>query len=128
MTEVNIWEDADAAATVRLAADGNETVPTVIVGTAVMVNPSVGRVMAAIESQSPGALGVDTTMGEAASSPRRSPLDITQWSLISLLLLLSFLAEASGRAALSWGLDGLNVAIYFALKTLRRSRQVRIKE
>ena len=44
--EINIWDDSDAAAFVRSVADGNETVPTVIVGDVPMVNPSVRRVRA----------------------------------------------------------------------------------
>ena len=43
-TEVNIWEDPSAAAAVRAAADGNETVPTVHVGNQWLVNPRPARV------------------------------------------------------------------------------------
>jgi glutaredoxin-like protein len=46
-TDVNIWEDPDAAAIVRGAARGNETVPTVEVGGRFLVNPSAGQVLAA---------------------------------------------------------------------------------
>ena len=42
--EINIWEDPDAAAVVRSVANGNETVPTVVVGDVHMVNPSARRV------------------------------------------------------------------------------------
>jgi len=42
--EINIWEDPDAAAFVRTVANGNETVPTVVVGDVRMVNPSARRV------------------------------------------------------------------------------------
>jgi mycoredoxin len=38
--EINIWEDAEAAAVVRRITGGNETVPTVVVGDRAMVNPS----------------------------------------------------------------------------------------
>jgi hypothetical protein len=44
--EINIWDDPDAAAFVRSVADGNETVPTVVVGDVHMVNPSARRVRA----------------------------------------------------------------------------------
>ena len=40
----NIWENADDAAVVRSIADGDETVPTVIVGPVGMVNPSLGLI------------------------------------------------------------------------------------
>jgi len=42
--EVNIWEDPEAAAFVRSVARGNETVPTVTVGSVSLVNPSAGEV------------------------------------------------------------------------------------
>jgi glutaredoxin len=51
--EINIWDDPDAAAFVRSVADGNETVPTVVVGGAQMVNPSARRVRA-VASESNG--------------------------------------------------------------------------
>ena len=43
-TEVNIWRDPDAAAAVRVAADGNETVPTVHIAGQWLVNPRAARV------------------------------------------------------------------------------------
>jgi mycoredoxin len=49
----NIWEDAEAAATVRSIADGNETVPTLVVGEVGMVNPSVDRVLEVIRAEAP---------------------------------------------------------------------------
>ena len=53
--EINIWDDPDAAAFVRSVADGNETVPTVVVGGVHMVNPSARRVCA-VAAQSGGLL------------------------------------------------------------------------
>ncbi len=44
LREVNIWEDPEAAARVRSVADGNETVPTVSVGEAHLVNPTARQV------------------------------------------------------------------------------------
>ena len=35
----NIWEDLEAAQFVRMVNDGNETVPTVVIGTDVYTNP-----------------------------------------------------------------------------------------
>ncbi|MER6989390.1 glutaredoxin domain-containing protein [Saccharopolyspora hirsuta] len=52
-TEVNIWEDAEAAATVRGIADGNETVPTVVVGEWQAVNPSASSVLDAVGEHAP---------------------------------------------------------------------------
>ena len=41
----NIWEDPKAAEFVRSVNSGNETVPTVVVGTDVYTNPSVSTVL-----------------------------------------------------------------------------------
>ncbi len=46
----NIWEDPAHAAVVRSVANGNETVPTVIVGDLALVNPSADAVVAALAS------------------------------------------------------------------------------
>jgi glutaredoxin-like protein len=48
----NIWEDADAAAFVRSVARGHETVPTVSVGDAALVNPPVERIIDLVQSSS----------------------------------------------------------------------------
>ncbi len=59
--KVNIWADPDAAATVRMLADGNETVPTVVVSGRGMVNPRAADVLDAVCDNSPDLLdGVDT--------------------------------------------------------------------
>lgn len=47
---INIWEDPDAASFVRSVAQGYETVPTVTVGEAAMVNPSVHDISRALEA------------------------------------------------------------------------------
>lgn len=44
-----------AAARVRAITGGDETVPTVMIGTQAMVNPSAGQVVAAIRDAQPGA-------------------------------------------------------------------------
>ena len=50
---VNIWEDEAAASHVRSVANGNETVPTVVVGDVTMVNPSAAAVLDAIRAEAP---------------------------------------------------------------------------
>lgn len=57
--EHNIWDDPDAAAIVRGHADGNETVPTVVVGDVGMVNPSAGALVALLEAEAPHLLPDD---------------------------------------------------------------------
>lgn len=54
--EVNIWDDPSAAEFVRSVAGGNETVPTVTVGSVSMVNPSARQVVALVHSEFPGLL------------------------------------------------------------------------
>jgi hypothetical protein len=54
--EINIWEDPTAAAQLRAITGGDETVPTVVVGTRAMVNPSARQVVAAVRAGQPGVL------------------------------------------------------------------------
>ena len=49
----NIWDDPEAAAFVRSAANGNETVPTVRIGSETLVNPSVRDVAATVARLAP---------------------------------------------------------------------------
>lgn len=49
----NIWEEPGAAEFVRSVANGNETVPTVRVGSVSMVNPGPEQVLAAVASEAP---------------------------------------------------------------------------
>jgi mycoredoxin len=67
--EHDIWDDPSHAAVVRQHADGNETVPTVVVGDVGMVNPSAAELVAhlaqhaphllpdGVEAPQPGAVG-----------------------------------------------------------------------
>lgn len=50
LTWVDIWSDPDAAGSVRAVADGNETVPTVVVGGEAMVNPDPRRIRELVRS------------------------------------------------------------------------------
>ncbi|WP_116051444.1 glutaredoxin domain-containing protein [Amycolatopsis palatopharyngis] len=56
--EINIWEEPGAVDRVREVADGNETVPTVIVGERAMVNPSFAEITDAVREQAPELLDV----------------------------------------------------------------------
>ena len=53
LREVDSWRDPEAAALVRSLADGNETVPTVVIGQQALVNPTVEEVLAAVAAQAP---------------------------------------------------------------------------
>ncbi len=47
--DIDIWDDPAGAAFVRSVANGNETVPTVTVGTTSLVNPTVEEIVALLE-------------------------------------------------------------------------------
>ncbi|MGX7828901.1 glutaredoxin domain-containing protein [Actinokineospora sp. 24-640] len=81
LREINIWDDPRAAARVRSVADGNETVPTVFVGSHAMVNPSMGQVMAAVRDHAPGL---------AASAEPMAP----RWQPVAAALLIAALWAA----------------------------------
>lgn len=49
--EVNIWKDPEGAARVRQITDGDETVPTVTIGTTALVNPSIAQLLAVVQDQ-----------------------------------------------------------------------------
>ena len=49
LEERNIWDDPEAAAFVRSVADGNETVPTVVVDGTALVNPPAAAVIARLD-------------------------------------------------------------------------------
>lgn len=65
LREVNIWNDPRAAARVRTATGGDETVPTVFVGGHALVNPSFRQVKTAVREHAPELLDV------AELAPRR---------------------------------------------------------
>jgi len=74
---VNIWDDPAAAARVRAITGGDETVPTVVVGTRAMVNPSARQVVAAMKAegivQAPVARRATWLARAARVRPRRGP-------------------------------------------------------
>ena len=53
MRRRNIHENPEDAAIVRSIADGNETVPTVIVGPVAMVNPTTELVRSVVAEHAP---------------------------------------------------------------------------
>ncbi|MBV7411293.1 hypothetical protein KRX56_00855 [Dermabacteraceae bacterium TAE3-ERU27] len=57
ITWVNIWRDKDAAEFLRTLNDGNETVPTALVGEQVLVNPAfsdINRTLDLAQQKTPG--------------------------------------------------------------------------
>jgi glutaredoxin-like protein len=116
ITEIDIWADPSAAATVRAAAGGNETVPTVTIGEKAMVNPSAAQVLDAVQQNSPELVTERATHAVAVSRA----LQIAQWLIIIALVVASFALEAHGYGAWSWGLDGIAVAVWLTFRYLRR--------
>jgi glutaredoxin len=57
----DIWADPEAAAVVRAAARGNETVPTVGVGDDFLVNPSLNAVLELVGRVAPELLDAGPT-------------------------------------------------------------------
>jgi mycoredoxin len=57
----NIWEDDEARAFVRSHNRGNETVPTVAVGTHVFPNPNPARLIEFLRAEHPALVTVDAT-------------------------------------------------------------------
>jgi glutaredoxin len=65
----NIWDEPADAAIVRRFADGNETVPTIVVGDVGLVNPSTKQVIALLAQHAPHLLPDD------AGRPRPGLID-----------------------------------------------------
>ena len=53
MNKMNIWEEPEHAEFVRSVANGNETVPTVVVGSTALVNPRLHQVIDALGDEAP---------------------------------------------------------------------------
>lgn len=90
--ETNIWADPDAAARVRTATGGDETVPTVVVGATALVNPSVDQVIAAMQSQDPTyAPTPRTAPTRATGGPRPSATGLI-WTVVVAVVWIALVA------------------------------------
>ncbi len=82
-TEHNIWSSADAAARVRKATGGDETVPTVFVGGRALVNPTVRQVVDAIKADDPEYQPLPASAtGRAGGAGARTPSAGLIWTLV----------------------------------------------
>lgn len=115
--EINIWADPDSAAVVRSVAHGNETVPTVLVGTGddpgttAMVNPSATQVLQAVRMRAPDLLdGIDHQAADRAAHGR-------WWSgaLLALLVAVVWFGLATTHSATTYHLAPLLVAAAWPL-------------
>lgn len=97
--ERNIWSEPGAAARVRAVTGGDETVPTVIVGSLGLVNPSVSDVVSAVRAEFPE--DADALLGSGATGPGPSPWSGPAWTVVAGLL---WLALALWRPTTTWHL------------------------
>lgn len=113
INEVDIWADPLAAATVRSFADGHETVPTVVVGDTCLVNPSASAVVDLIAGRPPNAAG-------GRSGGDWTTTRLAQWVTLGAVIAGSVIAEGLGHAGISWGLDGVALAVFAGFRAARR--------
>ena len=105
--ERDIWADPAAAARVRAATGGDETVPTVVVGSRALVNPSVREVVAAVRTEFPDE--ADRLVGPPAA-PRSAPSAGWAPVLWTGAAALGWIALAVWRPTTTWHLAPLLLA------------------
>lgn len=97
--ERDIWSDPAAAARVRAATGGDETVPTVIVGTRALVNPSVSQVVSAVRAEFPE--NTETLIGDTSTAGPRSVVSGVGWTAA---VALAWVLLAMWRPTTTWHL------------------------
>jgi len=115
--EHDIWADPEAAARVREVTGGDETVPTVLVGSRALVNPSVAGVVAAVRAEFPDE--AEALVGSPATvGTRRLPVGAV-WAvgLAVIWVLLSVL-----QATTTWHLAPVLIAGVWPWMTARDLR------
>lgn len=118
--EHDIWVDPEAAARVREVTGGDETVPTVLVGSRALVNPSVAGVVAAVRAEFPDE--AEALVGSPATAgTRRLPVGAVGavWAvgLAAIWVLLSVL-----QATTTWHLAPVLIAGVWPWMTARDLR------
>lgn len=90
-TEINIWEDSNAAAVVRSHARGNETVPTVLVGgDLALVNPTAAEVLAACELGAGASLPGGPPVRALGLPSSHSPWTAAAWTVAACVIWAGF--------------------------------------
>jgi uncharacterized protein (DUF427 family)/glutaredoxin len=105
--EHDIWSDPAAAARVRAATGGDETVPTVVIGSRALVNPSVREVVAAVRTEFSD--DADRLVG-APAAPRSAPSAVWTAVLWTGAAALGWIALAVWRPTTTWHLAPLLLA------------------
>ena len=119
---VNIWEDRTGAAIVRSLTGGNETVPTVTVGTTSLVNPSVQQVVSAYRltcDEDPPPTGQGTDESSRHLTLRQG----IGFLYVGSIVLASFTAEAMHAPALSLLIDFAGAGVYVLARRLWTRRR-----
>lgn len=106
----NVWEDDDARSDLGRLTGGPLTVPTLRVGSRVLVNPSLAAVREAVASEAPNLLS--TAPPEPAWPPRR----ILQWLVVSVLVVAGVVASVTGHAALGDAADALALVAFLLFR------------
>lgn len=102
--ERNIWTDPAAAARVRAATGGSETVPTVVIGSRALVNPSAALVVEVMRTE----FGEDaeSLISAQARRPRPAWADVAAWTALIVLvwtMLATAVSTAPGSAQVTTG-------------------------
>lgn len=98
---------------VRSVTGGDETVPTVVVDGVGLVNPTASAVLDLLGGTVPSSGRPSDAAGTARGR-------ITVWVVVAAVVASSFVVDGFGLHALSWGLDGVAVAVYAVPRLLRR--------
>ena len=107
--EHDIWSSADAAARVRAATGGDETVPTVFVGDRALVNPSVRQVIAAIKATDPDHRPDSASDSRRKGRADRSPV-LTPGPAWTLVVAVAWSVLVAWRPTTTWHLAPLILA------------------
>ena len=106
--EHDIWSSPDAAARVRQATGGDETVPTVFIGDQALVNPSVRQVVAAVKAVDPDDEPASPPTSGGAGGSRATPFGPgLTWTLV---IAFGWSALAVWRPSTTWHLAPLMLA------------------
>jgi len=102
--EIDIWADRGAAGVVREITGGDETVPTVVVGTQTMVNPGVDEVRAALAAVAPQVqlAAPRSTVGLVVRGMVGPALTLSVWAAVALLSADTVFHLGPAVVAASW--------------------------
>ena len=124
--EHDIWVDPEAAARVREVTGGDETVPTVLVGSRALVNPSVAGVVAAVRAEFPDE--AEALVGSPATAgTRRLPVGAVGavgavWAVWAVGLAVIWVLLSVLQATTTWHLAPVLIAGVWPWMTARDLR------